>query len=194
MDTTESKGISREERDRLRAEGKAKAEAEQLVVPHWPRKASVTERIGNQDYPPVPGCDSVWIYLRTRSAEGRYGKYRHISNVGIYLWFSSLRRFQISVRAHNILSADERELEETLKLVKLLGKKVPVQMREGDGKEDEKWEPLSMYLPRLMAAFGITHCLEYQPGAADDEVAPVYLYLEDLNKDIQRRVTRMARV
>lgn len=159
---------------------------EEVVVPHWPRKSVTAERIGNRDDEPVPGCDAVWINLRTRGL----GSNRQLSHVGIYVWFSASRKFHIEVKAHDIHSASQRELEEILRLVKALGKRVPAQMRDG---AEETWEPLPMYLPRLMAALGVKHCVQYgvEPGA--DKIAPIYLYLEDLNKDIQRRITRFSR-
>jgi hypothetical protein len=172
-----------------RAEAKRKAQAEQLVVPHWPRKSSVAERIGNSDDLPVPGCDAVWIHLRARG--DAYGPRRYASNVGIYVWFSGHRKFQIEVKGHRIHSATEQELSDTLKLVKELGKRMPAQLRPSQ--DVETWEPLHVYLPRLMQAFGITHCVQYTHGGTDS-FEPIYLYLEDLNKDIQRRITRMARV
>ena len=166
-----------------------------LVVPHWHTRTSIPERVGQEDHAPITKMDSVFIHMRAvkrTDASPMGGQDADaISNIRIGLYFSSLRDFSVEIRAHDVFHADVPLIENMLKRMKALNMKRPEQLRWGTDLNER--ETLTQYIPRLLEAYGITQAVQYGPGHAD-RLVPTAAFVEDLMRDINRRITRFSRM
>lgn len=143
-----------------------------IVLACWPDRIG-QEMFGDRrryamDYP----SDAIWLSLRQRNLKDPEDTYygaegKAVSNTAVWAWISHGARgpsFDISVRAHDIHSAELRELEFTVALIKRMQKRMPA-LCPGETAAD--------YVLNAFSAWGITHAVEYRGIGVPDNIVPM---------------------
>ncbi len=116
---------------------------------------------------------STSISLRLRAIDpadpGTYigNEGRALSNLCLWFYVSAdggKRGFSVDVRMTDVHCAGLREAEHTLKAMRTIARKIPEQFKD---------EPIYLYLPRMLAAIGIKHSVQYHGIGATDKHLPV---------------------
>ena len=153
----------------------------ELLIPINPIKVGGQD-FGNQGF----SHDAIWVALKAIPKNDEYEggtKFRLWDSLSLYIWFQASGSVDITLKAHEIFSANERDMAETLKNMKWANARIK-------DLGTVTLENLPYRLTWLCQQLGIKRTLQY---GRPNTYAPVEIALEAIVKEVQRRVGRFPK-
>lgn len=161
----------------------------EILIPTWPQSTGC-DRIGAQDFGNSGfDHDGFWVPLRARPIgdgyDGAY-EYRVWQDISMYVWVSARYSMHIEFKAHDVHSADERELMMLCKRIKWINSRIK---DLGDVTVDN----LPYRLMYICKQLGIKRTIKYVPYVHTDDFGDVEEAIAAIVSEVKRRLDRMPR-